>query len=95
MSTHICSQCGHEEAIFGSGGAQRMSEQYGIPLLGQLPLSARIRSDLDSGHPTVIADPEGPIARAYMEFSRRAAAELSRQPRNLKLDLPDIVIQNG
>jgi len=95
MSTHICSNCGHEEAIFGSGGAQRMSEQYGIPLLGQLPLSARIRSDLDSGNPTVLAEPDGPIAQAYKEFARRAAAELARRPRNLKLDLPDIVIQNG
>jgi ATP-binding protein involved in chromosome partitioning len=95
MSTHICSNCGHEEAIFGSGGAQRMSEQYGIPLLGKLPLAASIRSDLDAGNPTVVADPEGPVSQAYREFARRAAAELSKQPRNLKPDLPDIVIQNG
>lgn len=95
MSTHICSECGHEEAIFGSGGAERMAGQYGIPLLGQLPLAASIRSDLDAGRPTVASDPDGPIAQAYIEFARRASAELSRQPRNLKLDLPQIKIQNG
>ncbi len=95
MSTHICTECGHEEAIFGSGGAERMANQYGVPLLGQLPLAASIRSDLDAGRPTVVSDPDGPIAQAYIEFSRRAAAELSKQPRNLKLDLPQIKIQNG
>lgn len=94
MSTHICSECGHEEAIFGSGGAGRMAEQYGIPLLGRLPLAARIRADLDAGRPTVVSDPQGPIAQAYIEFARRAAAQLSKQPRNLKMDLPQIKIQN-
>ncbi|MDX1555964.1 MAG: iron-sulfur cluster carrier protein ApbC [Xanthomonadales bacterium] len=95
MSTHICSECGHEEAIFGSGGAEHMADQYHVPLLGQLPLAARIRADLDQGQPTVVSDPDGPIARAYRNFARRTAAELSRQPRNLKLDLPQINIQNG
>jgi ATP-binding protein involved in chromosome partitioning len=94
MSTHICTQCGHEEAIFGSGGAASMSDQYSIPLLGQLPLAASIRFDVDSGHPTVVAEPEGPIAHTYMEFARRTAAELSRQPRNLKMDLPEIKLHN-
>lgn len=95
MSSHICSECGHEEAIFGSGGAERMATQYGVPLLGQLPLAASIRADLDEGRPTVASDPGGAIAAAYIDFARRTAAELSKQPRNLKLDLPQIKIQNG
>ena len=93
MSTHICSQCGHEEAIFGSGGAAGMSENYEIPMLGQLPLSAGIRADMDSGNPTMIAEPDGKIAGTYLDFARRTAAQLSLRPRNLKLDMPEIKLQ--
>lgn len=93
MSTHICSECGHEEAIFGAGGAENMSQQYEIPLLGKLPLAASIRAHVDSGNPSVVAEPEGQIANAYREFARRTAAELSRKARNLRLDLPEIRIQ--
>ncbi len=50
MSTHICSNCGHEETIFGSGGGQRMSDEYDVPLLGSLPLAMQIRADLDEGN---------------------------------------------
>jgi ATP-binding protein involved in chromosome partitioning len=78
MSTHVCSNCGHEEHIFGSGGGQRMAEQYEVELLGELPLDRRIREQTDSGRPTVIAEPEGKLARAYLEFARRTAANLAR-----------------
>jgi len=94
MSTHVCSQCGHEEPIFGTGGGAAMAADYGIPLLGQLPLAMEIRAALDAGRPTVVAEPDGAIARAYREFARHAAARLALQPRNLKLDLPQIDIRN-
>ncbi len=77
MSTHVCSQCGHEEPIFGQGGGARMAEQYGVSLLGQLPLDIRIRAETDGGRPTVVADPTGPIGRAYVDAARRTAARLS------------------
>ncbi|MDQ1309197.1 MAG: ATP-binding protein involved in chromosome partitioning [Pseudomonadota bacterium] len=77
MSIHICSKCGHEEPIFGTGGGARMAEQYGVRLLGQLPLDIRIREETDAGRPTVVADPDGPVGRAYLETARRAAAQLS------------------
>jgi len=77
MSTHVCSKCGHEEPIFGAGGGERMAAQYGVALLGQLPLDIRIREETDAGHPTVIADPDGPVGRAYLEAARRTAARLS------------------
>jgi len=77
MSTHVCSKCGHEEPIFGSGGGARMAEQYGVSLLGQLPLDIRIREQTDGGRPTVVADPDGPLGRAYLEMARRTAARLS------------------
>ncbi len=77
MSTHVCSQCGHEEPVFGAGGGQRMAEQYGVSLLGQLPLDIRIREETDAGRPTVVADPDGPVGRAYLDMARRTAARLS------------------
>jgi ATP-binding protein involved in chromosome partitioning len=77
MSTHVCSNCGHEEPIFGAGGGRRMAEQYGVALLGQLPLDIRIREETDEGHPTVVADPGGRVGSAYRDMARRTAARLS------------------
>jgi ATP-binding protein involved in chromosome partitioning len=95
MSTHICSQCGHEETIFGSGGGSRMAEQYELPLLGQLPLALRIRQDLDNGQPTVACDPDSEISASYREMARNVAARLSMTPRSLALNLPKINIHNS
>jgi len=94
MSTHICSQCGFEEAIFGSGGGEKMSLEYDIPLLGQLPLALKIRADLDRGVPTLIAEPEGEISSSYRAAVRNMAALLAQQPRSLELNLPQIQLQN-
>jgi ATP-binding protein involved in chromosome partitioning len=78
MSTHVCSNCGHEEHIFGAGGGRAMAEQYGVELLGELPLDIRIREQADGGLPTVAADPDSALARAYIDFARRATATLAR-----------------
>jgi ATP-binding protein involved in chromosome partitioning len=94
MSTHICSQCGFEEPIFGAGGGERMAGDYDIPLLGRLPLDITIRQALDEGRPTLASAPESDVAASYLAFARRAAGELSRRERNLRLDLPDIQLQN-
>jgi ATP-binding protein involved in chromosome partitioning len=77
MSTHVCSNCGHEEPVFGSGGGERMAAQYGVALLGQLPLDIRIREETDAGCPTVAAEPASRIGRAYLDTARRTAAKLS------------------
>jgi ATP-binding protein involved in chromosome partitioning len=77
MSLHVCSECGHQEPIFGSGGGERMAQQYGVPLLGELPLDIHIREEADAGQPSVVADPEGPAARAYVGIARRMAARLA------------------
>jgi ATP-binding protein involved in chromosome partitioning len=95
MSTHICSNCGHEETIFGSGGGQRMSEEYDVPLLGKLPLATQIRVDLDEGMPTVVSDPDSELTARYREMARNTAAQLSKRPRNLDLNLPQINILNS
>jgi ATP-binding protein involved in chromosome partitioning len=94
MSTHVCSNCGHAEPIFGSGGGAKMAEDYDVPQLGQLPLDMRIRAALDAGRPTLVDEPDGEIAALYQDFARRTAARLAEQPRNLKLDMPEIKIQN-
>ena len=77
MATHICSNCGHEEHVFGAGGGVRMAAEYGVPLLGSLPLDIRIREQTDGGRPTVVAEPDGALAAAYHDVARRAAARLA------------------
>ena len=94
MSTHICSKCGHEEHIFGSGGGQKMAEQYDVDFLGALPLDIRIREETDSGKPTVVADPDCRISQIYRDIARRVAAKLSLQKKDFSAKFPNIVIQN-
>jgi len=95
MSTHVCSNCGHEEHVFGAGGGARMAEKYAVPYLGSLPLDIRIREQADSGTPTVAAMPDSDLAARYREIARNAAGRLSRQPRNKSLGLGKIVVQNA
>lgn len=76
MSVHICSNCGHHETIFGSGGAEKIAQRYETNVIGQLPLHIRLREDLDNGTPTVAADPSHEISQAYLELGAKVAAEL-------------------
>jgi ATP-binding protein involved in chromosome partitioning len=78
MSTHVCSNCGREEHIFGAGGGKRMADQYGVELLAELPLDIRIREQADGGRPTVVAEPDSALGRAYIDLARRTAARLAR-----------------
>src|SRR3569833_483290 len=95
MSIHVCSNCGHAEHIFGAGGGARMAEQYGVPLLGELPLDAHIREEADGGRPTVVAAPHTPRAKAYFETARRTAALLSRRARDRSALFPKIVVEES
>ena len=94
MSVHICSQCGHQEHIFGQGGGERMAEDYGISYLGGVPLDGRIRSDADGGKPTVVNDPDGEISATYRRIARTMAARLAGKKKDFTSDFPSIVIQN-
>jgi len=94
MSTHICSSCGHEEHIFGSGGGGRMAEESNVSLLGALPLQMSIREQADNGKPTVVAEPDSRTADIYREIARKAAARLSKQAKDYTDKFPKIVIQN-
>ena len=95
MSTFACPGCGREEPIFGAGGGERMAEEHGVTLLGQLPLAREIRVDADEGRPTVAKDPEGPIARSFRDTARRVAARLSRNPRNWSQAFGEIRVGGG
>ncbi len=94
MSTHICTACGHEEAIFGHGGGERMAKDFEVPLLGRLPLSMEIRAALDEGAPSVIRDADSPVAKAYAGIALKTAGVLSVSPRSMVMQMPEIVIQN-
>jgi ATP-binding protein involved in chromosome partitioning len=94
MSTHICTECGHEEAIFGHGGGVQMAEDFEIPLLGKMPLAMEIRSSLDEGNPTVIKEPDSQLADSYRSLALRTAGVLSVMPRSMVMQMPEIVIQN-
>jgi len=94
MSTHICPNCGHESHIFGSGGAQQMCQDFGVDLLGSLPLDIAIREQADSGIPTVVADPDGHVSQVYKQIARSIAIKIADQARDMTSAFPKIVIQN-
>ncbi len=81
MAVHVCSNCGHAEHIFGEGGAVRMSAQYGVPVLGSLPLQVAIRAQGDAGTPIVAAQPDSAAALAYREAARALLARLDTRPK--------------
>jgi ATP-binding protein involved in chromosome partitioning len=94
MSVHVCSQCGHAEAIFGEGGGAKMCADFGVPFLGALPLTMSIREQADSGRPTVVADPEGPVAQIYQQIARKLAVAVADKAKDLSGKFPTIVVKN-
>jgi ATP-binding protein involved in chromosome partitioning len=95
MAIHICSNCGHAEHIFGAGGAQKMAEEYGVDLLGSLPLDIRIREQTDAGRPTVVAEPDGDIADRYKAIARRVAVKIAEKAKDMSLKMPTIKVLNS
>jgi len=77
MSIHICSECGHKETIFGSGGGESIAGEYGTQLLGQLPLSLAVREQSDGGVPPVLAEPEGEIGVIFRSIARSVHEKLA------------------
>ena len=94
MSYHLCPKCGHESHIFGTGGAERMSKEYGTELLGQMPLDESIQQQADSGKPTVVSDPDGKLAELYRRIARRCAVKIAESQRDMTSKFPNIVVQN-
>ncbi len=94
MSTHVCSNCGHTEAIFGAGGGEKMCAEYGVDFLGGLPLTMAIREQADSGKPTVVADPDGQIATIYKDIARKVAIKVADKAKDMSSKFPTITVQN-
>jgi len=76
MALHTCSNCNHTEAIFGTGGGERIAEQYQVPLLGQLPLASGIRAQVDKGEPSVLADDE--FASYYVNIAKNIETNIDK-----------------
>ncbi|MBV0932060.1 iron-sulfur cluster carrier protein ApbC [Marinobacterium weihaiense] len=93
MSVHICSQCGHEEALFGAGGGERIADDYHTELLGQLPLALAIREQTDAGRPTVIAEPDSAHAERYRAIARRVSAALAEKCATGGNSIPNIAVE--
>jgi ATP-binding protein involved in chromosome partitioning len=94
MAVHICSNCGHQEHLFGSGGGEAIAKDYQVPLLGSLPLARSIREQSDAGSPSVVAEPQGPVAAAYRDIARRMGAQLALRSQQQSRVFPTITIKN-
>ena len=75
MSTHICSNCGHEEHVFGHGGVRAEAEKLNLPLLAEIPLDLQIRLAADGGAPIAVSQPDGPQARAFQDVAAGLVAQ--------------------
>src|SRR5439155_10125111 len=73
MSYFACPHCGETTEIFGHGGGERVSERYGVPMLGRIPLDVRIRAGGDEGRPIVTSEPESPLAQAFFAAADQMA----------------------
>ncbi|WP_251360112.1 iron-sulfur cluster carrier protein ApbC [Kangiella sp. TOML190] len=95
MAIHTCSNCGHQEHIFGAGGGDKLAQEIGVGLLGSLPLALSIREDTDNGQPSLVKDSESEISNKYKEIALKLAAKLSLQAKEFRADFPTITIENS
>jgi ATP-binding protein involved in chromosome partitioning len=95
MAVHVCTNCGHTEHIFGQDGGRLYAEKKGLPYLGALPLDLRIRTQADSGFPTVVAEPDGAIAQAYKAMARQLALDIAAKAKDFSSKFPSIKISHG
>ncbi len=95
MSVHICSNCGYAEPIFGEHGGRDMAAEFNLPWLGALPLQLSIRTQTDSGTPSVVAEPGGEPARAYHAIAAALAANVAALPRDMAAKMPGVVVRKA
>lgn len=92
MATHVCSACGHKEHVFGEGGGERIAKDYGVPLLGALPLALSIREQADSGKPTMVSEPDGEVAKLYQTIA--VAIQATIEGKKPATPMPNIIFSN-
>jgi ATP-binding protein involved in chromosome partitioning len=95
MAVHVCSQCGHQEHIFGADGGKNMAAEYGMDYLGALPLNMQIRVQADGGKPTVVAEPDGEIAAIYKNIARQVAVSIAGKNKDFSSKFPSITISKN
>ena len=93
MAIHVCSQCGHEEHVFGEGGGGLIAAQYETKLLGALPLELSIRESGDRGIPSVADDPESAIGKRYREIAIRVGVAIAQGAQQDSKKIPNIVFE--
>ena len=76
MSWFECPHCGKPSPIFGEGGGERLANELGLPLLGQIPLYTRVREGGDLGRPIVVADAQSSAARALASIAERVSEQV-------------------
>lgn len=95
MAVHVCSNCGQVEHIFGADGGKKMAAEYNMDYLGALPLDISIRLQADSGKPTVVADPDGDVAKIYKKVARDVAVKIAQQAKDFSNKFPTISISKN
>ena len=77
MSLFHCSNCGHEEHIFGFDGVKRTCEELDVKFLGDVPLHGQICKDTDAGKPTVVSEPESARAKAFKAIAEQVCEAIN------------------
>ena len=77
MSSFICNKCNEKHYIFGEGGAKKISEQFNLPFIGEIPLNSGIMSGSDLGKPIMLTDPSSVSAEAFRTSAKNIAAQCS------------------
>jgi ATP-binding protein involved in chromosome partitioning len=95
MAVYCCPKCGHTEHIFGADGGKKMAAEYGVDYLGALPLTMAIREQADSGHPTVVAEPDGEIAAIYKAVARQVAVKIALKAKDFSAKFPTISVSKA
>ncbi len=97
MSLHHCANCGHEERIFGEGGAEKLAREFGLKELGVLPLVKSIREMSDLGQPLVVQTPESDYAKVFYRIAEQVQAILAKQPlppKDYSSKFPKVVVEH-
>jgi ATP-binding protein involved in chromosome partitioning len=79
MSAYVCPHCGTRDELFGSGGAARLAHEFGVPLLGQIPIIPAIRASGDAGTPIVVDQPDHPASRIYLSIAEQVLARIAAE----------------
>ncbi len=78
MSYYRCPACGHHDEIFGVGGGKRLSEEFGVDVLGRVPIDPKVAFGGESGRPVVEAAPQSDLAQSLSAIAARVAMETSK-----------------